>query len=458
MMERTFSIIDFGACSTTDELQTRYIQAAIDECFLQGGGEVQIPEGTFLTGGIRLRSNVCLHLMENAHLKGIRDPEAYGVLEDDVIEPIPNNDRTVKLYHTPTADENFQTYEWFNRAGSRWNHGLIRAAYAKNVSVIGECGSALDGSDCYDALGEEFYRGPHLMNFFYCENITLRGYTCVDSANWAHAFFYSKNLIIEKVKIYAGHDGVHATRCDNITIRQCAFYTGDDCVAGFDNQNVIVQDCLMNTACSAMRLGATNALIEKCRFWGPGEYVFRGSLSLEEKRGGGKPQKIPSHRYNMLSVFTYYADFRTAIREQPGNIIIRHCNIENVDRLLHYNYSGNEIWQKNRPLQSVMFEDVYAMGISMPLTAYGDEKVPLYLTMRNVDIQFAPEDENMDFIHTCYYSMINLENVRIQGLSNGALVRSWGGHGRLIYKNLMCDIPKENYFLTSDKPFVCQAI
>ena len=166
MMERTFSIIDFGACSTTDELQTRYIQAAIDECFLQGGGEVQIPEGTFLTGGIRLRSNVCLHLMENAHLKGIRDPEAYGVLEDDVIEPIPNNDRTVKLYHTPTADENFQTYEWFNRAGSRWNHGLIRAAYAKNVSVIGECGSALDGSDCYDALGEEFYRGPHLMNFF----------------------------------------------------------------------------------------------------------------------------------------------------------------------------------------------------------------------------------------------------------------------------------------------------
>ena len=202
MMERTFSIIDFGACSTTDELQTRYIQAAIDECFLQGGGEVQIPEGTFLTGGIRLRSNVCLHLMENAHLKGIRDPEAYGVLEDDVIEPIPNNDRTVKLYHTPTADENFQTYEWFNRAGSRWNHGLIRAAYAKNVSVIGECGSALDGSDCYDALGEELYRGPHLMNFFYCENITLRGYTCVDSANWAHAFFYSKNLIIEKVKIY----------------------------------------------------------------------------------------------------------------------------------------------------------------------------------------------------------------------------------------------------------------
>lgn len=80
MMKKTFSIIDFGACPATNELQTPYIQAAIDECFLQGGGEVQIPEGTFLTGGIRLRSNVCLHLMEKAHLKGSRDPEAYGVL------------------------------------------------------------------------------------------------------------------------------------------------------------------------------------------------------------------------------------------------------------------------------------------------------------------------------------------------------------------------------------------
>lgn len=214
----------------------------------------------------------------------------------------------------------------------------------------------------------------------------------------------------------------------------------------------------MNTACSAMRLGATNALIEKCRFWGPSEYVFRGSLSLEEKRSGGKPQKILGHRYNMLSVFTYYADFSVAIREQPGNIIIRHCEIENVDRLLHYNYSGNEIWQKNRPLQSIMFEDVHATGISMSLTAYGDEKVPLYLTMQNVDIQFASEHRKMDFIHTCHYSLINLENVRIRGLSDGALVRTWCGNGRLIYKELICNIQKENYLVTSDEPFVCQAI
>lgn len=457
-MKKVFSIVDFGAKANTYELQTAAIQAAIDECFRQGGGEVQIPEGVFLTGGIRLRSDICLHLLENARLKGVRDPEQYGILENDVLEPIPDSERTFMPYQSPAEDVRERPYQWLRKAGARWNHGLIRAAYAKNISIIGEQNSVLDGSDCYDAIGEEHYRGPHLIDFFYCENIVLRGYRCVDSANWAHAIFFSRNILVEQVKAYAGHDGVHATGCDNITIRHCEFYTGDDCVAGFDNRNMLVHDCLINTACSAMRLGATNALIERCRFWGPAEYVFRGSLSIEEKQEGGKPEKLPGHRYNMLSVFTYYADFSMDIREQPGNIIIRDCETENVDRFLHYNYSGNETWQKNRPLQSVTFEDIRATGISMPLTAYGDADVPVYLTLRNIDIQFAQGHADMDFIHTCHYAQILLENVRIEGLSSGALVRSWGDDGKLICKNVVCAIPQENHLVAADSPFICKAI
>ena len=62
------NIIDFGAASNTCELQTKNIQNAIDECFTRGGGEVVVPEGVFMTGGIRLRSNVALHLLKNAVL------------------------------------------------------------------------------------------------------------------------------------------------------------------------------------------------------------------------------------------------------------------------------------------------------------------------------------------------------------------------------------------------------
>lgn len=72
----------------------------------------------------------------------------------------------------------------------------------------------------------------------------------------------------------AGHDGVNARSYSNITIQNYAFYSGDDCIAGMDDRNLLVRDCLMNAAGSAMRLGATNAIIEHCKLWGSGEYVL----------------------------------------------------------------------------------------------------------------------------------------------------------------------------------------
>ena len=71
---KKYFITDFGAVSGENNLQTDYIQAATDECFKNGGGIVEIPSGLFLTGGIRLRSNVTLHLASGAILKGSRNP------------------------------------------------------------------------------------------------------------------------------------------------------------------------------------------------------------------------------------------------------------------------------------------------------------------------------------------------------------------------------------------------
>lgn len=81
------SILDFGA-STDGSLQTEKIQSAIDYCFKQGGGEVRIPEGVYHTGGLRLRSNVCLHLLENAVLRGSKNPEDYFSYKNDTVEPL----------------------------------------------------------------------------------------------------------------------------------------------------------------------------------------------------------------------------------------------------------------------------------------------------------------------------------------------------------------------------------
>ena len=45
---KTYSILDYGAV-VSDLLQTGAIQAAIDDCFCKGGGEVVIPAGIYPT-------------------------------------------------------------------------------------------------------------------------------------------------------------------------------------------------------------------------------------------------------------------------------------------------------------------------------------------------------------------------------------------------------------------------
>ena len=148
-----YNIKDFGALSD-GKLCTKEIQSAIDTCFLAGGGEVVIPEGNFITGGLRLRSGVTLHLLENAHLIGSIDPEDYLTYLKDEVEPISADDLEMI---TPTALPECQSRS--AKPYSRWNNAIIRVINAKDVAIIGERGSVIDGRNCFDEKGEESYRG-----------------------------------------------------------------------------------------------------------------------------------------------------------------------------------------------------------------------------------------------------------------------------------------------------------
>ena len=61
-----YSVLDFGAVPDGRTLATKAIQQAIDHCSAQGGGRVVVPAGSYYTGVIFMRSNVELHLEQNA--------------------------------------------------------------------------------------------------------------------------------------------------------------------------------------------------------------------------------------------------------------------------------------------------------------------------------------------------------------------------------------------------------
>lgn len=429
---------------------TERIQNAVDTVFRHGGGEVAIPEGNWEIGTVRLRSNVTLHLLENAHLLGSRETEKYCYCEKSGLEPIAGTDCTDALWEPWNVRKN---YDFMSKPMSRWNRGLIRAVDAVNLAIIGENGSLIDGRDCYDELGEEYYRGPHAVNLHRCENILLKGYAVQNSANWAHALFDCRNLRAENITVRAGHDGIHLTSCDNVIIQNCDFRTGDDCVAGIDNRNVEVSGCRLNTACSGMRFGGTNVTVSDCVFYGPASYRFRGSLSAEEKKNSAPSGESGG---GMLSAFTYYADFSRPIRETPGNILICNCEFRNTDRFLHYNFSGNEPWQRNKPLDSVVFRNIRAEGIRLPLTFWGAAEQKGNLTLQNIRVSFA-KGADCALLYLGNYGTVLLEHLTAEHLGGTCLIRKWTDDGVVRIRDCNCigfdGVMEES----ATEPFVCRA-
>ncbi len=460
-MKQIVNIRDFGAVSN-GELQTRAIQDAIDHVFLAGGGEVQVPKGIYKTGGIRLRSNITLHLLEGAVLKGSQNPEDYfACYMDDKVEPLLAEKITDAPYiHLKTIqgetcyNEFDERYNFRRVPGSRWNNALIRAIDAENVSIIGEKDSFIDGNNCFDEIGEENYRGPHAITFFNVENITLKGYGIKDSANWAHNMLFCKNINMSNVRVFAGHDGFDVFSSENIKITACEFYTGDDCVAGFGNVNVLISDCIMNSSCSALRFGGTNVLISNCNMFGPGKYSFRGKMSHEDKRVC-KPS--PTVGRDMLSAFTYYADYSMPINEIPRNIIVKNCTFTNVQRFVHYNFSGNETWQRYRPMKDISFENIKASNVSMGINAYGTEKAPLEMRLKNVDISIREDSALTELIKAAHCNRIVFENVNIENFSGDCIVRT-ATDGEYVFNNVKSELEEKQFVKKTDEAFAIRRI
>lgn len=415
------SIVDFGAASGSKQLQTDSIQSAIDFCFKNGGGEIQIPKGEFLTGGIRLRSNTTLHLLEGAKLIGSRDPEDYFVLQKDKIEPVPAYILTDEQRVNGRSPDGLHY-------GRRWLSSLIKVYKAKNVSIIGEKYSVIDGRDCYDELGEEGYRGPHCICVGESENLNFYGYTIINSANWAHCIWNTKNIVCEKVTVKAGHDGFDIFGCKNVKVEDCDLFSGDDSIAGYANQKVVINNCRISSSCSAFRFAGTNVKIKNCQVDGNSKYVHRYTLNKEEQITNNilSDEENPNHRYRMKSFYTYYADYRLIIKKKPSKILIENCTIVNPEKLFHFNYSGSECWSINRPLSNIKFKNINAKNLSLPIIAYGDKEELFKITFEDVSIELSDDYRDDCLIRSANLKKAAFNNFTVNNFKGTTAIRNYG--------------------------------
>ena len=75
-----------GVPSDGITLCTQQLQQAIDSISDSGGGRLTLTRGTYLSGGLMLRSGVELHLEEGATLLGSTNPFDYSLLQKGAVD------------------------------------------------------------------------------------------------------------------------------------------------------------------------------------------------------------------------------------------------------------------------------------------------------------------------------------------------------------------------------------
>src|SRR5512134_3796799 len=72
-----YNVQDSGAVGDGATLDSPVINTAIDACHAAGGGTVYFPPGTYLSGSIRLKSNITLDLHGDAIILGADNNHYY---------------------------------------------------------------------------------------------------------------------------------------------------------------------------------------------------------------------------------------------------------------------------------------------------------------------------------------------------------------------------------------------
>ena len=236
------AVTDFGAVGDGQSKCTAAIQNAIDAANRAGGGTVYFHAGTYLSGTIRLESNVTLHLEAGATLLGSTDVDDY-----------------------PHIRPAFRSYTD--------NYVVQSLIYAENVHDVAVTGfGTIDGQGGDPAFkwkhgaipGQPYGYRPYLIRMITSKNIRISDITLRNSAMWVHHYLACDNLTVDGVTVHSlanhNNDGINIDCCHDVRIANCSITSIDDAIVLKSTsdrvcKNVTVTNCVLSSHCNGLKLG-----------------------------------------------------------------------------------------------------------------------------------------------------------------------------------------------------------
>lgn len=414
-----------GAKADGKTLNTTLINHTVDRLSQAGGGTLFFPAGTYLTGAIRLKSNITLELEAGATLLFSDNFDDYlpfmevrheGVMMKSfspLISAMDAENITIKGEGTLDGQgkawwtEFFRIYVDLEKNGMR-ELNKYQPLWERENDV--EALYAETNEDWHGTLKRRFFRPPFIQ-LVRCRRVRIEGVKIINSPFWTVNPEFCDNVVVTGVTIHnvpsPNTDGINPESCRNVHISDCHISVGDDCITlksgrdaqarrlGVPCENITITNCTMLSGHGGVVIGSEmsgsvrKVTISNCVFDG----TDRG-IRIKSTRGrGGVVEDI-----------------------RVSNIIMSNIKREAVVLNLKYSEMPVEPMSERTPLfRDISISGLTAVGVKTPVKIMGLEEAPVTdIILRDINVKNAREK--------CIFE--NCERIRLTDvIVNGQEVR-----------------------------------
>ncbi len=308
-----YNIRDYGAEPDTGRVCTESVQKAIDVC--GRGDTVLIPEGTFVTGALFLKSNMTLCVKKGARLLGSGDVRDFPVMG--------------------------YPYEGFDQLCYA---SLINTDSAphENITIMGEGVIDANGKQLFEAeMSDPKIKRGRAVCIRNTNHLTIQGVEIRQSPAWCLHLIYCTDVLLEHIRIHSKYDeegnkygmhngdGIDLDSCRKVKVSASLISSQDDCIAiksgrdaygrraGIPSEDILIEGCVFRSGFgvaigSEMSGGVRDVYVKNCSFENT-----HSIASVKAIRGrGGYIRNIHYESCRLVNNSTEYGDtkyFRGAL-------------------------------------------------------------------------------------------------------------------------------------------------
>lgn len=327
----TISLTDVGGVPGGEALNTEAFARGMERVSASGGGVLKVPDGVWLTGPIVFKSDVELHLDDEALVVFTPDRKQYPIVVNDLAGEHDVH-CTSPLTGTGLRNVKITGHGVFDGSGDSWrpqkkdklkprqwekfvktHPGFVtpdgKQWYPSEMAWRGEVEAReLMKQDKWDIALYEQYRDflrPKMVRFIACSNLTISGVTFANSPMWTVNPVLCTNVVIKGIQVRnpewgQNTDSVDIESCNGVRVSRCEFSGGDDGIClksgqqtlgyrvGVPCENIKVEHCKVYSGHggfvigSEMSGGVRNVEVKGCTFIGT-----ETGLRFKTQRGRG---------------------------------------------------------------------------------------------------------------------------------------------------------------------------